>query len=257
MSIMINIPLSVKVMFYENKISRRKQFFNWIIVIIIPLLGLLNYLVFYKIGIFKISALDMPYVFYLISGIVFYSAIILGIQSTVNSFDFIKDFLIKNELKQINFFILSYLQTFVSFMGFYVVLIIFNVLMGMKINWWYFVSLILVLPILNIGVSLGVVLSLINIAYKDIVMIFNQILSSIMIFFPIIIPRSSNKDFLFNKIYDYNIFTGLIEVPRNLIFYQKLEITQNYIIVTFSSFVIVFLTYILFSRLKVILYDRI
>jgi lipopolysaccharide transport system permease protein len=94
--------------------------------------------------------------------------------------------------------------------------IIILLAMGVRFDWSALLFLPALIPLMLIGISVGVFFSLIEVVFNDIFLIVNQGMNVLMFLTPVVYTKNVDSEFLQTAI-KYNPLSYLIDIPRNLL----------------------------------------
>lgn len=103
--------------------------------------------------------------------------------------------------------------------------------MGVGFSWhslWFIPALI---PLILLGMAIGIFISLIEVVFNDILLIASQGMTLLMYLTPVVYSTNVNSDFL-QTAFAYNPLTYLLGVPRNLLVGLPVEHWDRYWIAT-------------------------
>jgi lipopolysaccharide transport system permease protein len=110
-------------------------------------------------------------------------------------------------------------------------------LFGILPNVWMAVYPLLLLPLLIIGIGMGLILSVIGVIARDIVGIVNQSLSVLFFITPVIYVKDQIDSPFLKKIISLNPLTYLIELPRSLVTLGSSPYWLEYSVISFISLI--------------------
>jgi len=94
--------------------------------------------------------------------------------------------------------------------------IIILLAMGVRFDWSALLFLPALIPLMLIGISVGVFFSLIEVVFNDIFLIVNQGMNVLMFLTPVVYTKNVDSEFL-QTVIKYNPLSYLIDIPRNLL----------------------------------------
>ncbi len=108
---------------------------------------------------------------------------------------------------------------------------------GVTPSWMIILFPLLILPMMFLGMSVGLIICIVSIVAPDIQRVINFILGLLMYVTPVIYSPNVDNDFL-RKIIKYNPLTYLIGAPRDALIYGKIDNIELFLIFSLISFLL-------------------
>jgi lipopolysaccharide transport system permease protein len=216
-------------------VQYRQKILGYVWTVLNPLIGVVSFFYLYLTGILKPGVEGMPYALYVLLGSNLWSVFSLTVLSTSGGLQSQSELVIRTNISKLALAVSSMGNlVFGMFVNLLVTTIIFFVY-GELPTFWIFLYPLLALPLLIAGLSVGLILSVVNVIAKDLIVVVTQLMNLIMFITPVIyIHKNVTNPFLY-KLITYNPFTYLISVPRSLIFFGSTDDTGIFLLLALGS----------------------
>ena len=206
--------------------------------ILTPLLGVFSFIFMNYAGILNPGPLEVPYPVYAFVGTSLWSFLTSTVAVMGNGLRSQSDLIMRTNVPKIAL-AASSLATIgysvsINLLMIGVMLAVFHI----PIGWNTLAFLPLILPIVLLGVGIGLATSVIAIIVKDAVSIVTQSLGILMFLTPVVYVAKNIKGRLIYKLMMDNPLTYLVEVPRSILFGQGTDYWPQFIGVTLLSLVV-------------------
>jgi lipopolysaccharide transport system permease protein len=223
----------------------KKSFLGRSWLLISPLIGAVSWVILNATGVLRPGDVGVPFpAFVLVSSAVwglfmdFYQA---GSTTLSAGTGFIMQVKFPHEallIKQTAQFLANFIIGFILNIAILLIL-------GVVPSWQIVFFPIAVLPIFFLGAGLGLVISLVSVVATDISKIVTTMLTFLFYITPVVFSPDTRSETL-QKIVDLNPMTYLIDVPRDLILYGKVNNLETFLWVALFSFIFFMLSWRLF-----------
>ncbi|AEV32721.1 ABC transporter permease [Owenweeksia hongkongensis] len=242
-----NRQLIKQLLFLSLTEQYKKTLLGSIWLVINPILSILIWLIMNYSGIYQPGETTIPYVGYLLLSmsiwlffVSFFKHLATGVTESGRM---LMEAPFEMEAKLVEKVLLNIVNFAIPLTINMVVLII----MGVSFGWsslWFLPTLI---PLMLLGISIGVFFSLIEVVFNDIYLIVNQGMNVLMFLTPVVYTTKVNSEFLQTIIY-YNPLTYLISIPRDLLIGAPIEDWSGYWVSSgFALLVFVFVMHFFFN----------
>ena len=210
----------------------RQKIFGYLWALLSPLLGVISFIFLYVAGVLKPGDGDMPYTIYVLIGTNIWACLPGALGAVSGGLQAQADLIMRTGIPKMALAISSLASLTYSIIISMITTLGIFLLMGVVPTWWFFLYPLLVLPMVLLGVAIGLVLSVIGSIAKDLTPLFSQGLSLMMYITPIIYVRSSIENEVLKRLIDLNPLTYLVDVPRELIFGGVTENAELYLLIS-------------------------
>jgi lipopolysaccharide transport system permease protein len=224
--------------------------------ILTPLVGVFSFIFMNYAGILNPGPLKVPYPVYAFVGTSLWSFLTSTVAVMGNGLKSQSDLIMRTNIPKIALAASSLASigygVVINLLMIGVMLVIFR----MPIGWGTLTFLPLVLPMILLGVGIGLATSVVAIIVKDAVSIVTQALGILMFFTPVVYVADNIKGRLLYKLMMDNPLTYLVDVPRSILFSQKTEYWPQYLCVTLLSVVVLLMGAKIFEIVQDLVAER-
>jgi len=232
-------------LFVRDFLSVYKQSFIGIVwVFIIPLAGLLTFIILRSSGVFSTGEIAVPYPLYAIISLAFWQLFSTGIVACSNSLTQAGQMLLKINFSKKSIVTASLGQAIVSFLIQFILVLVLFALYGIAPSVWIIIFPLLMIPLLLLSLGLGFILSLLNGISRDISSVLALVMTFLLFLTPILYNKPSSG--ILSDITEYNPLYYLIAGSRDLILFGKMSVAPQYLVSTgvslaaFIIFIVIF-----------------
>lgn len=206
-------------LFYRDAVGQARQKLlghSW--AVIHPVMGMVGFMLLSGVGVLNPGVMDLPYPVYLYFSMSLWMLFVGAVTTVGGGLLSQGELALRTSVPKITL-ALSGLPNFI-----YVQLIngvIFYALMitlGVTPSWGALALPVLVIPLLSLGIGVGLILSVFSALTRDMTGVITSILNLLMYFTPVIYTQRLFHPY-FQLIVDYNPLTYLIASPRDLFFH--------------------------------------
>jgi len=212
----------------------KKSFLGMSWIFITPIIGIISWVFYNATGILTPGDVGIPYPAYvLLSTSIFglwggfqgaASGILGAGAGFITQVNYPHDaLLLKQILMQLANFLISFILNIIILLFF-----------GVTPSWMIVLFPILILPMMFLGMAIGLVISILSVVSPDIQKAINFVLGLVMFITPVIYSSNVDNQTL-RHIIKYNPLTYLIGGPRDAIIYGKIEHLDLFLIFSFVS----------------------
>lgn len=201
----------------------RQKIFGYLWALITPLLGVISFLYLYFMGVLRPGQGEMPYVLYVLIGSNIWSCLPGSLGAVSGGLQAQADLIMRTGIPKLALAVSSLATLAYSILVSMITTALIFLLCGTTPTWWFVLYPLLVLPMLLLGVAVGLVLAVLGSIARDLTPLVTQGLTLIMYVTPVIYVRSSIENSFAKAIIEWNPITYLVDVPRSLIFSGKAE----------------------------------
>jgi ABC-type polysaccharide/polyol phosphate export permease len=224
--------------------------------ILTPLIGVFSFIFMNYAGILNPGPLKVPYPVYAFVGTSLWSFLTSTVAVMGNGLKAQSDLIMRTNIPKIALAASSLASigygVIINLLMIGVMLVVF----GMPIGWGTFAFLPLALPMILLGVGIGLATSVVAIIIKDAVSIVTQGLAILMFFTPVVYVADNIKGRLLYKLMMDNPLTYLVDLPRSILFGQKTEYWAQYLCVTLLCLVVLLLGAKIFEIVQDLVAER-
>ena len=233
----------------------KQSFFGILWALIIPLVSVGTFIVLNRAGVFTIGEIDVPYPVYAVLGMAFWQLFSAGLIASSNSLVSAGSMITKINFSKKALVVASIGQSLISFIiQFVLVGILFasyRVAPSIAILW----VPLLMLPIMLLTLGLGFILSILNVAMRDVGNVLSVMMTFLMFLTPVLYAKPT-KGFL-ARLTEYNPLYYLVSVPRDLVLMGKMPGLKGFLLSCIMSAVVFIVCLIAFHLTETRITERI
>lgn len=192
-----------------------------------PLLSIFIWLIMNYSGIYNPGETSIPYVGYILLSMsiwLFFTSFFKHLATSVTeSGRMLMEAPFEMEVKIVEKILLNIINFAIPLS----INILILLILGVKFNFGALLFLPALIPLMLIGISIGVFFSLIEVVFNDIYLIVNQGMNVLMFLTPVVYTDKVDSDLL-QTVIKYNPLSYLINVPRNLLVGNTVEDLTGY-----------------------------
>ena len=246
-SIARNWQLIKQLLYLSLTEQYKKTWLGSLWLIVNPLLSIVVWLIMNFSGIYQPGETSIPYVGYVLLSMsiwLFFVSFFRNLSTAVTeSSRMLMEAPFEMDAKLIEKILLS----IVNFSIPLTINIVVLLFLGVHFGWSSLYFIPSLIPLMLLGIALGVFFSLIEVVFNDIFLIFNQGLGLLMFLTPIVYTADVKSPFL-QQIILYNPLTYLVSVPRDLLLRNPVTMWEGYWISTaFAILIFIFVLHFFFN----------
>ena len=234
----------------------KQKLLGYIWALLGPLLGILNFLFLYFTGVLQPGQGGMPYTLYVLLGSSIWSCLPGALGAVSGGLQAQADLIMRTRIPKIALAVSSLAGLCYSTLIGLITIIMVFFLYGIVPSWYIVLYPLLILPLLLLGVAIGLVLAVLGVIARDLTQLTMQGLALAMYITPIIyLPDTISNPFV-KKLIEWNPLTYLVDVPRSLLFYGTAENIISYCWISLGVLVCVILGLRVFYLLEDLVAER-
>lgn len=230
----------------DVKVRYKQTVLGILWVVLQPIVTAFIFTIFFG-GLAKIPSGNLPYQLFVFTGLIFWnlfsSSVTAASNSLIDNLDIIKKVYFPREILPISTALSAMIDFFINL----IVLIVFTLYLSYQLNLWLLPMIVYgaIITLLT-SVGLGLLLSSLNIKYRDVRYILPFFIQLLLFLSPVIYPSSTIRD-SYRLLFALNPMTGVIENVRTLLG-GSLSIDFLMLSVSSISAIFVFLVGLIYFR---------
>lgn len=193
----------------------RQKILGYLWIIIAPLLAIFPFVFLYRAGVLNPGETTMPYPLYIVIGMGIWGFLTNVFVVVSSGLQGNQDLLMKTNIPKITFAITGLANIFYSILVHWIVVFLFAIIVGITPSPWALLYPVALLPVVLIGLGLGLIFSVIGTVARDLSGIMSTFLNLLMFISPVVYkPEFGNE--LLAAIVTWNPMTYLVDLPRSL-----------------------------------------
>ncbi len=205
-------------LFWRDFVAQfRQKIFGYLWALLGPLFGIFNFLFLYFVGVLKPGQGEIPYVAYVLIGSTIWSCLPAAMSVVATGLQNQADLVLRTRIPKLALALSSLSVVLYGTLISVVPMLIVMVTLEIKFTLWLLVYPVLALPMILMGVSIGLILSVLGAVAKDLTQIVTQVLAIAMYLTPVIYLQDSINNSIALAVIKWNPLSYLVDVPRSLI----------------------------------------
>jgi lipopolysaccharide transport system permease protein len=234
----------------------RQKMLGYVWIFLSPLFGIVGFLILYYAGVLVPGESGVPYPLYMFLGTSIWSVLPMAMNSVSVGLQGQADLIMRTNIPKIALAMSALANTLYNISINIVIIIPVMLLFGVLPNLWMPVYPLLLLPLLIIGIGMGLILSVLGVIARDILGIVNQALAVLMFMTPVIFVTDQINNPLLKKIITLNPLTYLIELPRSMVTLGSSPYWLEYSLISLFSLIFLCLSVWIFYTLHDLVAER-
>lgn len=223
-------------LFWRDFVAQfRQKILGYLWALLGPLLGVLSFLFLYAVGVLKPGDSEMPYTLYVLVGSNIWGCLPGAMGAVSGGLQAQADLIMRTRIPKLALAISSLSTLLYGILVSMVTTTIIFLVHGIWPSWWFVLYPLLVLPMLLLGMALGLALSVLGTIARDLTPMANQGMGLLMYATPVVFVNSSIENDWVRAIISRNPLTYLVDVPRELIFNGNTGDLGLYFFISFGT----------------------
>lgn len=236
-------------------VQYRQSFVGFLWALLIPLVSVGTFAVLNRSGIFRLSAIAVPYSVYAVFGLMLWQIFSTGLVNCSDALVKAGSMIVKINVSKKSLLLAAFLQSAVAFLIQLVLLLILFLLYGANPGWKMFLLFPMMLPLVLMTFGLGLLLSVLNGIMRDISKLVSILMTFALFLTPVLYPKPDHG--LLAALTRFNPLYYLVCVPRNfLLLGERLDL-QGFLGCSLLAVVLFFLCLLVFHLAETRVSERI
>ena len=193
----------------------RQKILGYLWIIIAPLLAIFPFVFLYRAGILNPGDTTMPYPLYIVIGMGIWGFLTSVFTVVSSGLQGNQDLLMKTNIPKITFAITGLANIFYGMLVHWLVVVLFALVVGITPSPWALLYPVALLPVVCIGLGLGLIFSVIGTVARDLSGMMSTFLNLLMFVSPVVY-KPEFGDAALAAIVMWNPMTYLVDLPRSL-----------------------------------------
>ncbi len=227
----------------------RQQILGYFWIVLTPLIGIASFVFMQKTGILNPGDVGIPYPVYVYIGTTIWALLINTITVVSGGLINNTDLVMRTNIPKISLAVTGLANIFYNLLVNMVVLIVLLLVLKITPSIWIFFYPLAVLPIIMLGMGIGLFLSVVGSVARDVSSMFISIFNLVMYITPVVYTAQFEQPLL-QAIVNWNPLSYLINSPRSLVVLGEFPEPGAYALATLSAFFLLFLGVHIFYLIK-------
>jgi lipopolysaccharide transport system permease protein len=193
----------------------RQKLLGYLWLVLVPLIGIASFVFMQWTGILNPGATEYPYAIYVYIGTSIWGLFISALTSVANGLIANADLVMRTNIPKIGLAVTGLASVFYNLLVNLVVLVLLLLALHRAPSPWALLYLLAVLPILVLGVGLGLILSVVGAVARDVTGMFTTLINLAMYVTPVVYTARFPQPLL-QEIVRWNPLTYLVDAPRSI-----------------------------------------
>lgn len=215
----------------------RQKIFGYLWIVIAPLLAIFPFVFLHRAGILNPGAMVMPYPIYIVMGMGIWGFLTNAFVTVSGGLQGNQDLIMRTNIPKITFAITGMANILYGLLVHCFVVVLLAFLLGVTPSIWALAYPLVLLPVVIMGVGLGLMFSVIGTVARDLTGIMAAFLNLLMFLSPVVYKPEFGSSVL-KAIVDWNPMTYLVDVPRSLFILGEFPDPQRFILATLFSLLV-------------------
>jgi lipopolysaccharide transport system permease protein len=244
-------------LFWRDFIAQfRQKILGYFWALLSPLLGIASFLFLFLIGVLHPGEGEIPYTVYVMVGSTIWGCLPGAMGAVSGGLQAQADLIMRTRIPKVALALSSLSGLFYGILISMVTMTIIFVSTGVTPTWWLLVYPLLALPMVLLGTSIGLVLSVLGSIARDLTPMVTQVLALVMYVTPVIYVHSTIQNAFVKSLIDWNPMSYLVDVPRSLICLGHADNIGIYLIIALGTVVLVVVGLRIFYLLEDLVAER-
>ncbi len=244
-------------LFWRDFVAQfRQKIFGYFWALLGPLFGVFSFLFLYFVGVLKPGQGQIPYVAYVLIGSTIWSCLPAAMSAVATGLQSQADLVLRTRIPKLALALSSLSAVLYGTLISIVTILVIMFVLGMKFTLWLLLYPVLVLPMILMGVSVGLILSVLGAVAKDLTQIVTQVLAIAMYLTPVIYLQDSIHNSIALAVIKWNPLSYLVDVPRSLICLGYSDYLDKFTLAALLSVVLVAVGLRIFYLLEDLVAER-
>ncbi|NKM50171.1 sugar ABC transporter permease [Rhizobium leguminosarum bv. viciae] len=218
----------------------RQKLLGYLWIVLVPLLGIASFVFMQLTGILNPGDTAIPYPIYVFVGTTIWGVFVNALTAVANGLINNTDLVMRTNIPKIGLAITGLASLFYNLLVNLFVLVLLMVVFGRMPSAWALLYPLAVLPIIMLGVGIGLMLSVIGAVARDVTGMFITLINLLMYVTPVVYTADF-QNLTLQRIVRWNPLTYLVDTPRSLFVLGTVPDAWGYLFATVFSILVLWL----------------
>jgi ABC-type polysaccharide/polyol phosphate export permease len=205
----------------------RQKLLGYLWIVLLPLMGIASFVFMQWTGILNPGETEFPYPIYVYIGTSIWGLFISALTTVAGGLIGNTDLVIRTNIPKIGLAVTGLATICFNLLVNLVVLVLLLLVFRLLPSPWSLLYPLMVLPIIMLGVGLGLVLSVIGAVARDITSMFTTLINLMMYITPVVYTAQFSHPLL-QQVVHWNPLTYLVDAPRSLFVLGRMPAPAGY-----------------------------
>ena len=218
----------------------RQKLLGYLWIVLVPLLGIASFVFMQLTGILNPGDTAFPYPIYVFVGTTIWGVFVSSLIAVANGLISNTDLVMRTNIPKIGLAITGLASIFYNLLVNLFVLALLMAVFGRMPSAWALLYPLAVLPIIMLGVGIGLMLSVIGAVARDVTGMFTTLINLLMYVTPVVYTADF-QNLTLQRIVRWNPLTYLVDTPRSLFVLGTVPDVWGYVFATVFSILVLWL----------------
>lgn len=218
----------------------RQKLLGYLWIVLVPLIGIASFVFMQWTGILNPGATEFPYPIYVYIGTSIWGLFISTLTVVANALISNADLVMRTNIPKIGLAVTGLATLFYNLLVNLFVLILLLLVFRLTPSWYAVLYPLTVLPIIMLGVGIGLTLSVVGAVARDVTGMFTTLINLVMYVTPVVYTAQFSHPIL-KEVVRWNPLTYLIDAPRSLFVLGRIPDSSGYALAILFSTVVLWL----------------
>lgn len=218
----------------------RQKLLGYLWIVLVPLIGIASFVFMQWTGILNPGQTDFPYPIYVYIGTSIWGLFISALTVVANGLINNADLVMRTNIPKIGLAVTGLATLCYNMLVNLVVLVLLLLVFQLSPSIWAVIYPLTVLPIIMLGVGLGLILSVVGAVARDVTGMFTTLINLVMYVTPVVYTAQFTNPYLHDVVH-WNPLTYLVDAPRSLFVVGKIPDLEGYAFSIFFSMIILWM----------------
>jgi lipopolysaccharide transport system permease protein len=212
----------------DFKSQFRQQILGYLWVILTPILAVASFVFMNYAGVLNPGDSGIPYPLYVFFGTSIWAALINSMRGVGGGLQEQAELILRTNIPKIALAISTLATVLYHLLVNYLLIILVSFLFGEIPTFWSILYPLMLLPLLLVGVGIGLVLAVIGVIAKDVTSMATTIMGLVIYVTPVIYVSTNIDKPVLRALIDHNPLSHLVAVPRSLFYLGETGLWGEY-----------------------------
>jgi len=227
----------------------RQKLLGYLWIVLMPLIGIASFVFMQSTGILNPGKTEIPYPIYVYIGTTIWGLLINVLTTVANGLITNSDLIMRTNIPKIGLAVTGLASVCYNLIVNLVVLLVLLLVLSLPPSPWALLYPLMILPIIMLGVGIGLILSVVGAVARDMTGMFTTVINLLMYVTPVIYTAQFSEPLL-KLVVQWNPLTYLVDVPRSLFMLGEMPNPIGYSLAILFSVVVMSLCIHAFYLIK-------
>ncbi|MBX4967382.1 ABC transporter permease [Rhizobium binae] len=218
----------------------RQKLLGYLWIVLVPLLGIASFVFMQLTGILNPGNMEIPYPIYVYLGTTIWGVFISAVSVVANGLIANTDLVMRTNIPKIGLAVTGLASLCYNLLVNLLVLILLLLVFGRFPSVWVVLYPLTVLPIIALGVGIGLMLSVVGAVARDVTSMFVTLINLVMYVTPVVYTAEFANPVLQQVVF-WNPLTYLVDAPRSIVVLGAVPSWLGYLAASLFSVIVLWI----------------